>query len=323
MTGFLLKRLVSACVMLWLVSLLTFAIFFVLPASDPAARFTGKARTAESVAIVRASLGLDKPVYVQYLRFAKGIVPWPGLFLDKDVYFSYNDNVPVSEEIANRMPVTAVLVLGAVVLWVAISIPLGLIAALRPRSLLDRLSLGFSFTVLAVPSFTIGYVLLYVFWYRLGWAPPSGLPPGEALLTSVLKGRFVLPWIAMALVFIALYSRTTRGNVMEMLQSDAIRTARAKGLPERTVVGKHALRGALPPLVTMLGLDISILLGGTIVIEKVFNLPGLGSYAIESTLSSDIPAVMGVTIVAAAIVLVGNIVVDIAYAFLDPRIREA
>jgi peptide/nickel transport system permease protein len=164
-------------------------------------------------------------------------------------------------------------------------------------------------------------MLLFIFWFQLGILPGSGLPIGESLWESVLAGRFVLPWVTLSLTFAAFYARMTRGNLMETMGEDYIRTARAKGLSERRVILRHGLRGALTPVVTMFGLDMGILLGGAIITESVFNLPGIGQYAIRSLLTNDIPAVMGVTMLGAFFIVVANLVIDVVYAFLDPRVR--
>lgn len=321
MLRYLARRLVLLVVMLWLVSLITFGIFFVLPSGDPAKRFVGRGTTPQTIAQAKQSLGLDKPFYVQYARFAKGIAPVPGWFLDKDVYYSYNNSVPVKDEIFSRVPVTAVLVTGGAVLWVSVSLLVGLLSAMRPGGRFDRFTQGLGLLFVSVPTFVTGYLLLYVFWFKAGIAPGTGLPTSESTWTALLNGRFVLSWICLSLFFIALYSRTTRRNVLEMLRADSTRTARAQGFPERIVVGKHALRGALVPLVTMFGLDFGALLGGTVTIETVFNLPGLGQYALSAVVDADIPGVMGIAVFTSAITLAAALLVDVLYVYLDPRIR--
>jgi peptide/nickel transport system permease protein len=321
MIRYIVRRLVLLVVMLWLVSVLTFGIFFALPSGNPAGRFVSRTSTPATIALAKKSLGLDKPLYVQYAKFAEGMIPLPGLFLNKKVYYSYNNSVPVKEEIYKRFPVTVALVTGAAVLWMGVSLFIGLLSAMKPGGRFDRFTQGFGLLFVSIPTFVTGYLLLYIFWLKAGILPGTGLPTDESVLQSVLNGRFVLGWICLALFFIALYARTTRRNVLEMLRSDATRTARAKGLPERIVVGKHALRGSLVPLVTMFGLDFGGLLGGTVTIETVFNLPGLGQYALSTVLDADLPAVMGVTVFVSAITLVVVLIVDVLYAFLDPRIR--
>lgn len=169
--------------------------------------------------------------------------------------------------------------------------------------------------------FWLGFVFLYIFWFRLGIAPGSGLEQDLTLMENVLTGRFLMPWIVISLSFAAFYARMVRGNLIETMGEDYIRTARAKGLSEGRVILRHGLRSALTPVVTMFGMDLGILLGGAIITETVFNLPGIGQYAIRSLLTNDIPAVMGVTVLAAFFIVLGNLVVDVVYAFLDPRVR--
>jgi peptide/nickel transport system permease protein len=323
MLRYLVRRLALLVVMFWLVSLLTFGVFFALPSGDPAQRFAGQATSPETIAAARESLGLDKPLPVQYLRFAKGLIPLPGTFLDEDVYYSFNNGVPVREEIAKRLPVTAALVLGALGFVLVVSLPLGAWCAVKPRSLLDRTTMVATLVLLSIPSFVLAYLLLYVLWFKLGVAQPSGLPPDTPVWRSVLDGRFLLPWLALGSALVALYTRMIRSSMLETLSSDPIRTARAKGIGEPWVVGKHALRGALAPVVTILGLDFGVLLGGSVVIETAFGLPGIGQYAVQSVLSNDLPAIMGVTVFAATCVLIANLLVDLLYAVLDPRVRLA
>jgi peptide/nickel transport system permease protein len=306
---------------LFVVSLITFLIFVKLPAADPARRATGKSTTPENIEAARKAFGLDKPVWVQYARFAKGLVPLPGMFLNEDVYFSYSNFVPVKEEIFQRLPVTIALAAGAAVTWLLIGIPIGIVSAVRRRSVLDRASMAFALFGVSAPVFWLAYLFLYVFWFKLHWAPSSGIPIGTSVLEAVLQGRFILPWMVLALGYAAFYARMVRGNLVETMGEDYIRTARAKGLSEKRVVYKHGLRAALTPVVTMFGIDVAGLLGGAFITESVFNLPGIGQYAVRSIFINDFPSVMGVTIFGAFFIALANLVVDVAYAFLDPRVR--
>ncbi len=321
MGRYLIRRMLFMVFVLFVVSVVTFVVFVKLPASDPAVRAAGRSPTPELIAQIRHNFGLDLPVWVQYSRFAKGLIPWPGLFLNKEVYFSYTNHVAVKDEVLSRAPVTMVLALGSAVLWLLIGLPIGIISAVKPRSVFDRAGMIFALIGVSAPVYWLGLVFLYVFWFKLGWLPGSGIPYGESLSEAVVRGRFVLPWFVLALSFAAFYSRMVRGNLMETMTEDYIRTARAKGLAERTVIYKHGLRAALTPVVTMLGLDIGILLGGAVITETVFNLPGIGQYAVRSLFNSDYPAVMGVTIFASFFIVVANLIVDVLYAFLDPRVR--
>jgi peptide/nickel transport system permease protein len=262
---------------------------------------------------------------VQYGRFAKGLIPWPGFFLNEQVYFSYNNYVPVKEELLGSDPprilVTATLAIGASVVWLIIGLPIGIMSAVKPRSARDRAGMVFALFGVSAPVFWLGYVLLFIFWFKLQWLPGSTLPIDETLLESVFRGRFLLPWITVSLTFAAFYARMVRSNLIETMSEDYIRTARAKGLAERRVIFRHGLRAALTPVVTMFGLDLGILLGGLVITEQVFNLPGMGAYVVNSLQTNDFPAVMGVTVFAALFIVTANLVVDVAYAFLDPRVR--
>jgi peptide/nickel transport system permease protein len=270
MGRYLIRRSLFMILVLWIVSLLTFGIFVKLPAGDPARRAAGRASTEETIAQARRALGLDKPVWVQYARFAKGLVPWPGLWLNRQVYFSYSSFIPVKEEIYKRLPVTVTLALGAAAFWLVLGVPIGIISAVRRRSLADRAAMLFALIGVSAPVFWLAYVFLYVFWFKLGIFPGSGLgPPGTGIFDAILSGRFVLPWAALMLTFAAFYARMVRGNLIETMGEDYIRTARAKGLSERRVVMKHGLRAALTPVVTMFGMDIGYLLGGAVITETV------------------------------------------------------
>jgi peptide/nickel transport system permease protein len=321
MGRYLIRRTLFLILVLFIVSALTFLIFFKLPPGDPARRFAGRRTTARIIELARHNLGLDQPWYVQYGRFAKGLIPWPGYFLNEQVYFSYDNFVPVKEEIYKRLPVTATLAVGAAAVWVILGIPIGIASATKPKSARDRAGMLFALFGVSAPVFWLGQLFLFIFWFKLGVAPSSGLGIGTGVWDSILAGKFIMPWIVLSLTFAAFYARMVRGNLIETLSEDYIRTARAKGLAERRVVFKHGLRSALTPVVTMFGLDLGILLGGAVITETVFNLPGLGQYVIAALSVADFPAVMGVTIFASLFVVVANLVVDVVYAFLDPRVR--
>jgi peptide/nickel transport system permease protein len=323
MGQYLIRRSLFLILVMVIVSFMTFLIFYKLPPGDPARIAAGRRTSPDIIQQARENLGLDKPWYVQYGRFAKGLVPWPGYFLNEQVYFSYNNFVPVKEQIFDRLPVTVVLAVGASVVWVFIGLPIGIMSAIKPRSTRDRAGMLFALFGVSAPVFWLGYVMLYIFWFQLSWLPGSTLPIDETLLESVLRGRFVLPWLTLSLTFAAFYARMTRSNLIETMSEDYIRTARAKGLSERRVIFKHGLRAALTPVVTMFGLDLGILLGGAVITEQVFNRPGMGHYVIDALTTNDFPAVMGVTVFAALFIIVANLVVDVAYAFLDPRVRYA
>ena len=325
MGRYLIRRTMFLILVLIIVSFLTFLIFFKLPPGDPARIAAGRRTSPDIIAQARENLGLDEPWYVQYGRFAKGLIPCCGLFLNEQVYFSYNNFVPVKEELLQSEPprilVTATLAIGASIVWLIIGLPIGIMSAIKPRSVRDRAGMLFALFGVSAPVFWLGYVFLFIFWFKLGWLPGSTLPIDESLWESVLRGRFILPWITVSLTFAAFYARMVRSNLIETMSEDYIRTARAKGLAERRVIFKHGLRAALTPVVTMFGLDLGILLGGLVITEQVFNLPGMGAYTVNALQTNDFPAVMGVTVFAALFIIVANLVVDVAYAFLDPRVR--
>lgn len=321
MGRYLIRRTLFGILVLFVVSLMTFWIFVKLPSTDPVIRAVGRHPSPELVAKVRHKFGLDQSLPVQYWHFAKGLIPLPGFWLNKDVYFSYGNQVAVSEEIRNRLPYTAVLTIGAAILWVGMGVPIGIVSAIKPGSLFDRAGMLFALFGVSVPVFWLGLVLIYFFHFRLGIAPGIGIPSDENAFQAMLAGRFLLPWFAVAVTSAAFYSRLTRSNLMETMGEDYIRTARAKGISERRVIYKHGLRSALTPLVTILGLDIAFLLGGAVITENVFGIPGLGQYALQGIYTNDFPVVMGVTVVGAFFIVVANLIVDVFYAALDPRVR--
>src|SRR6266705_2550176 len=259
----MIRRVLFGIVVLWVVSLLTFFIFLKLPAGNPAVRAAGKTTTAKIVREAERALGLDRPWWVQYGRFAKGLIPWPGFFLNKQVYYSWDDFVPVTVTVA----------FGAAVVWVLIGIPTGVISAIRRRTVADRAAMIGALLGISLPDFWLAYVFLYIFWFKLRILPGSGIPNGMSTFQAILHGTFVLPWVVLASTFAGFYTRMVRGNLLESMHEDFVRTARAKGLSERTVIFKHAMRAALTPVVTMFGMDLGILLGGAVIAETVFNLP--------------------------------------------------
>jgi peptide/nickel transport system permease protein len=321
MGRYLIRRVLFLVLVLFVVSLLTFLIFVKLPAGDPARRAVGRTTTPEQIEAARKAFGLDKPLWVQYGRFAKGLIPWPGLFLSEDVYYSYGNFVPVKEEIFRRLPVTLTLAIGAAILWLLIGIPIGILSGIKRGSFWDRSAMLFALIGVSLPVFWLGQLLLYFFWFKLGIAPSSGLDIGASMWDSIMQGKFILPWITLSVTSAAFYARMVRGNLIETMSEDYIRTARAKGLAERRVIFKHGLRGALTPVVTMLGLDLGALLGGAFITETLFGLPGIGQLAVISIGTNDFPMVMGVTVMGALFIAVANLVVDVVYAFLDPRVR--
>jgi peptide/nickel transport system permease protein len=295
-------------------------IYFVLPPVSPAVLFAGKEATPQLVATVQHELGLDHPVWVQYLLFLKHLVlgdqfGWPGLG------FSYVNHSSVKSLLAGRVVVTVVLAVGAALLWLAMGITIGVISAIRQRSVWDRLALGFAIFFISAPVFWLGLVLLWVFWYKLGVAAGTGyFPPGQYGLLTWLD-HMILPWFTLALLYAGWYARMTRGAVLDTLRQDYVRTARAKGLGEARILLRHVLRACLTPILTMFGMDLAALVSGTVIVEVVFNLNGVGQWVVQSVTSDDIPSVLAVTVLAALAVMVANLIVDILYAYVDPRVR--
>jgi peptide/nickel transport system permease protein len=319
MLRFLARRLLFGLLVLWITSGAVFVLFLVAP-HDPARLLAGRLATPQTVALVNHHLGLDRPLPAQYAGFI-------GRLLHGDLGYSYYSAAPVGQLLASRLPVTASLALGGAVLWLVAGVGVGVAAARRPRSLADR---GGSVLVLAglsMPTFLVGLLLIYFLFFRLHLAGIALFPPGGYVpLTQDPAGwaqHLLLPWITLAAVTAATYSRLTRSSLLEVLGEDYIRTARSKGLSEERVVYRHGLRSALTPVVTQLGVDLGTLLGGVIVTEQVFGLPGLGQLAWQSVTTQDLPVIMGIVLVASAFIVVANLLVDLGYALLDPRVRPS
>ena len=321
MALYIVRRVLWAGVVVLIVLMLTFAVFYLMPAGDPALRFAGKSPTVESLALIRDRLGLDEPWYQQYGIYVKNVSTgdeygWPGLG------YSYVAGVSVLEEVKERAPRTLLLIAGAAAIWLVVGVSIGVLSAIRRRTTVDRLAMGFVLIGISSPVFWLGLMALFVFWKQLGWTGGTGYVP----ISDSVSGFFshmILPWCVLALLFAAIYARMTRNTLLDTLGEDYIRTARAKGLPERKVITHHALRASLIPIITMFGMDVALLVGGAIITESVFNIQGLGWLAIDGTLNQDLPVVLGVVTVGAIAVVVMNLFVDIAYAFLDPRVRYA
>lgn len=321
MLRYIARRLLYSVLVLIIISVLTFLIFVKLPAGDPARRAVGRRTDPEQIANARRAFGLDKPLIVQYGRFARGLIPLPNTFLSEDVYYSFSNYLPVRQEIWRRLPVSLILGTGAAVLWLLVGIPIGIATGVHPRSVGARWTMVLAIVGVSLPVFWLGQLLLYFVWFKLHLAPASGLQINASVWGSALQGKFLLPWITVAVGYAAIYARMLRSNMIETTQEDYIRTARAKGLSERRVIYRHALRGALTPIVTLLGIDLATIMAGLVITETLFGLPGLGQLAVRSIYSNDFPMVMGVTVIGSMFILTANIIVDIAYAFLDPRVR--
>ncbi|GGK43812.1 ABC transporter permease [Pilimelia terevasa] len=325
----------AALLLLLVVSAATFSIFFVVPrllGNSPetlAVRYVGRTATPETIRQVADSLGFYDPVYVQYLNWLKGI--FVGADFDTGagiercpapcLGYSFIDKQPVLPELLERLPVTLSLAVGAALIWLVFGIATGVVSALRRGSLLDRSAMTISLAGVSLPIFFTGMVTLLLFSYQLEWTASGGSFTPFTENPAEWAYNLLLPWTTLAFLFSAQYARLTRAGMLETMGEDYIRTARAKGLTEKTVTVKHGLRGALTPILTIFGLDFGLLLGGAVLTEKTFSLPGLGHYAITAIPRNDLPAVMGVTLVAAVFVIVASLIVDLLYAVVDPRVR--
>jgi len=315
--SFLLRRIVLGVGVLWAITTVVFVMFFVAP-THVAQLIAGRQATPQTVALVSQRLGLDRPILTQYLDYL-----WR--LLHGDLGYSYYNSTPVTTLLWQRVPVTASLALGAAVLWLVIGISSGVLASIRPRSVADRVVSASALFFYSMPIFLLGLILLYFLFYKLTLAgfdlfPGSGYVPLSEDPVAWLQ-HLVLPWLSLALVTAATYTRLTRGAMLDVLGEDYIRTARSKGMRERRVTSRHALRSALTPAVTQLGIDLGTVLGGAIITENVFGLPGLGQLAVQSVVQQDQPVIIGTVILAAAFIVISSIVVDLVYAVLDPRVR--
>ena len=317
MGAYIVRRVLWAILLLLVVSFLTFVIFNVFPSADPAALRAGRNATPALVEQIRRNLGLDKPFYTQYWNYLKGLVT------HFDLGYSYYNSESVKSEIFSRLPATISVTVGGFIVWMLIGIPVGIVSAIRPRSVLDRVMMGGSLVAISAPVYFLGLVSLFVFAKGTGQLQWFGAAGSYVPITQDFGTWFnslILPWVTLAAAFAAFYARMMRGNLIETMHEDYIRTARAKGLRERVVITKHGLRAALTPVVTMAGMDIGLLLGGAILTEIVFNIPGVGRYAYNAITNSDLPAIQGTVLFGAFFIVFANLVVDILYAFLDPRV---
>ena len=329
MFRYLVRRLLWALVLFFATTLVTYVIFYAIPV-DPARTVCGQRATPECVHRAEAFLGTNRPVYYQYYKFVYRMMPFSFAggfhFHEPSLGRSFTNRLSVNYVVGQAAPVTASLVLGGVVIWLLVGLSIGIFSALRPRSLLDRGGMTFVLIGISAHPVWIGLLLAYFFGYRLGWFPITNYcnffgATGDCGGPMLWAYHLVLPWCTFAILFAALYVRMIRANVMEALNEDYVRTARAKGAPEWLVMRSHVLRNALLPVVTMLGMDIGLALGGAIFTETVYGLPGLGKTAINAIANFDLPTVQGVVVFATICIIVFNLAVDLLYAVIDPRIR--
>jgi peptide/nickel transport system permease protein len=330
MLRFIARRLLWSVALLIIVSAVVFVIFYVFPTADPAKLRAGRGASAEQVEQIRTSLGLNDPKVEQFGRYMLGVfTPYENEEKGVDGPFDlgtsfFQNNKPIREIIFNRLPATIFLVTGAVVLWIAIAIPVGVLSAVRRRSMLDRTTMITTLAFVSAPVFWLGLVALYLFAQDVGLIeifPGIGSYNDAQGITEHVES-LLLPWFVLASATAAIYARYVRSQMIDVMEEDYIRTARAKGLPERTVILRHGLRSAITPIVTLLGLDVGVLLAGNAILtESVFNIPGIGKETVTAIGQSDLPLIQGIVLFGAFFIVIFNLIVDIAYAYLDPRVR--
>jgi peptide/nickel transport system permease protein len=328
---YIIRRLILVVVLLWIVSMVTFGIFFLIPKAtgiSTAALFAGKAPTPDTIKSIEIKFGLDQPIPEQYWHFVEGV------FVGRDfdngpdknhcpapcLGFSFVNNVPVWQEITSDLPVTISMAIGAAILWLVTGVAIGILSALKRRSIFDRGAMVIALAGVSLPIYFTGLVLLELISFKWNILPNVHYV-GITQNPISWARNLLLPWISLAFLYAALYARLTRAGMLETLSEDYVRTARAKGLGERRVIVRHALRAALTPVVTIFGLDLGQLLGGAILTEYTFGFVGIGHLSVDAVFRQDLPVIMGVTLFAAFFIVMANLVVDILYAFVDPRVR--
>jgi peptide/nickel transport system permease protein len=332
-TTFIIRRLFATVVLLIIVSAITYGIFFLLPRLagqtpyDLAARYVGRNPIPSQIRAMEVRLGLNEPLPVQFGRFLKGIVAGENYTVGPSrvscpppcLGYSWRNQQPVWPLLVSNIPVTASLAGGAAVLWLISGVAIGVVSALKRGTFFDRFSMGTALMGVSLPIFFTGQILLLLFSFH--WQIFNVQYVSLAQNPLEWAKNLILPWIALAFLYSALYARLTRAGMLETMNEDYIRTARAKGLPERTVIFKHGLRAALTPILTIFGMDLGLLLGGAVLTEFTFSLHGLGLFTIEAINNSDLPEIMGVVLLASFFIIFANMVVDILYAAIDPRVR--
>jgi peptide/nickel transport system permease protein len=318
MTRYVVRRVLWGVLLLVIVSALTFVLFRILPTAEPARLRAGRNASPRVIAELRVDLGLNKPLITQFWLYMRG------LFLHGELGYSYYTGASVRSLIADRLPATLSLALGSAIVWMAIGLPVGIVSALRRRTRTDRASMGAALLFISMPEYWLGLIVLYLFAADIGQIkvlPGSGSYAGLTTDPGKWFTSLILPWLVLAAGFAAVYARLMRGSLIETMGQDYIRTARAKGLPERQVVLRHGVRPAITPILTVFALDVGVLLGGVVLVETVFNIPGIGRLNYEAITHGDFPIIQGTVLLAALFIIVANILVDIAYAYVDPRVR--
>lgn len=318
MLRYIIRRVLQGILLLFLVTAIIFLMFYILPTADPAVLRAGKNAGPKQIAEIRRDLGLNRPIYTQYLTYMRQV------FLHFDFGYSYEYNVPVRQLIFSRIPPTALLVAGGAILWLVGGVTVGIISAVRRRSLLDRTAMTTSLALISAPVFWLGLLALFLFANDIGKLKilPGQGSYGAATNFGGQLESMILPWIVLSATTAAIYARYMRASMTETMSEDYIRTARAKGVPERRVILRHGVRSAITPIVTLVGLDVgTVLAGNAILTESVFNIPGVGRLLYNAIENADLTTIQGVVLFGAFFIIVFNLLVDIAYAYLDPRVR--
>jgi peptide/nickel transport system permease protein len=335
MVAYIVRRLIAAVILLLVITAAVFVIFFLVPrlggatADDLASRYVGKSAGPEQIHQAAIRLGFTDPLYVQYGRFVGGLLfgrDYPvgptTVHCDAPCFgYSFLTQNPVLPDLLDRLPVTISLAVGASIIWLAAGVATGVVSALRRGSFFDRAAMSIALAGVSLPIFFTGLLTLSIFSYTLGLTAPGGSYTPFTQNPLLWAYDLILPWITLAFLNAAGYARLTRAGMLETMNEDFIRTARAKGLPEGRVVVEHGLRAALTPILTIFGLDVGLLLGGAILTESTFSLPGIGKYSVDAVVNNDLPKVLGVVLVGSIFVVAANLVVDILYAVIDPRVR--
>jgi len=318
MLTYIIRRLLWSVLMLFVISFLVYLIFYLLPSADPALLRAGKNPDPDLVKELNKQLGLDKPFYIQYWRYMERLI------FHFDFGYSFQQNIGVKHEIFSRLPATISLAIGGAVIWLLIGIPIGILSAVKRGTFVERIFMGTALVAISAPVYWLGLVSIYLFSSDIGKIKIFDATGNYADLwdnASQWFSSLLLPWMVLAVSFAAVYARFMRSNLVDVLDEDYIRTARAKGLNERRVVFRHAVRSAITPIVTIFGLDLGILFGGAILTETVFNIPGIGRMSYAAIQKSDIPLVQGTVLIGASAIILSNLIVDVLYAFIDPRVR--
>ena len=312
MTAYIIRRLLATIPVMVVVAIFVFLLLHLTP-GDPAAVIAGDDATPEAVDGIRTKLGLDQPIHVQFGIYAANL-------LRGDLGTSIFSNLPVLTLVKQRLEPTLVLAASTLVMAVLLAIPMGVLAAWKARTFIDRFVMGFSVLGFAVPGFLVGYLLIYVFAIELKWLPVQGYRPLSQGIDQTARS-IILPALALSMVYMALIARMTRASMLDVLSQDYIRTAKAKGVATLIVLLRHALKNAAVPIITVIGIGLTLLISGVVITETVFNIPGLGRLTVDAILKRDYPIIQGLIILFAGAKVLVNLLIDISYVFFDPRIR--